>query len=153
MHYLFGNLLACDIITDCSGVSTIHCTTCQQKALMWSLQRLAYDLWALSIKPLVNTWHLVITAKVEVRALSIEPHVSIWHLGYHCKGWGMSAIHWTTKAITFTAKVGAWGLSIEPLRLSLQRFGHEGYPLNYLGYHCKGWGMYTKHKTTWQPVL
>ena len=96
VHYLLGNLLACDIITDCSGVSTIHCNTCQQKALMWSLQRLGYDLWALSIKPLVNTWHFVITAKVEVWALSIEPHVSIWHLGYHCKGWGMSAIHWTT---------------------------------------------------------
>ena len=76
VHYLLGNLLACDMITDCSGVSTIHCTTCQQKALRWSLQRLAYDLWALSIKPLVNTWHLVSC--------------------YHCKGWGMSVIHWAT---------------------------------------------------------
>ena len=25
VHYLLGNLLECDIITDCSGVSTIHC--------------------------------------------------------------------------------------------------------------------------------
>ena len=121
VHYLLGNLLAFDIITNCGGVSTIHCTICQQKALRWSLQRLAYDLWALSIKPLVNTWHLIITEKVEVWALSIEPHVRIWHLGYHCKGWGMSAIHtiWV-----ITAKVGAWGLSIEPPRLSQQTLRH-----------------------------
>ena len=82
--------------------------------------------WALSIRPPVNTWHLAITAKVEVWGLSIKPHVSILHLGYHCEGWGMSAIHWTTYQ-----QLAPW--------LSLQTLGHVHYLQGHLATSAVEW--------------
>ena len=93
--------------------------------------------------------------------------VSIWHLGYHCKGRGMYTIHLATCQ------------HLVP-RLSLQRLGYVHYPFDhlsasgtfaitakvgvctlsiwpfvsiwYLGYHCKGWGMYTIYLATCQHL-